>query len=92
MKNRTAAFVLALCLASSMSFADSVMDAPLEVSDAYAAIQPAESASEVKRPRDKKKNHTCPPQQTAPSAVESPHQEAQQNREIRPQTDMSPTM
>jgi hypothetical protein len=88
MKSRTAAFVLALCLASSMSFADSVMDAPLEVSDAYAAIQPPRSANAVKRHRNKKKNNTCPPQ----AEVKSQRQEAQQNRKVPPQTDMSPTM
>jgi hypothetical protein len=87
MKNRTAAFLLALCLVSSLSFADNPTDAPLVVSDAYAALQPSQGASAVKRHGDKKKDKACPPQ-TAQSAVKSQEQKAQQH----PQTDMSPTM
>jgi hypothetical protein len=88
MKNRTAPFLVALCLVSSLSFADNPMDAPLVVSDPYATVQPAQNASSVKLHGDKKKSKTCPAQST----VKSQDQKAQQNREIQPQTEMSPSM
>jgi hypothetical protein len=87
MKKRTATFLVALCLASSLSFADSPTDDPLVVTDAYASLRSDQSASVAKNHADKKKTKTCPPQ-TAQNTVNSENQHAPQN----PQTEMSPTI
>ena len=55
MKTRTATFALALCLVSSLSFAESAVDAPLVVSDPYATAQSDQSTSVAKRKSDKKR-------------------------------------
>ena len=92
MKTRTAAFALALCLISSMSFADSTTDAPLTVSNPYAGdVQPAQSANTAKPQNDKKKNK-CKSQQTAQNKDKKQQQEEQPYHEVPSQTDMWPSM
>ena len=91
MKTRTAAFVLALCLISSMSFAESATDAPLAVSDPYAgAVQPAQSTNTAK-PHNNKKKNKCKAQQTA-QTKDKKQQEEQPYHETPSQTDMGPSM
>ena len=92
MKIRTATFLLALCLVSSLSFAGEGTDAPLVVSDPYATVQPDQDASTAKVHREKKNKNACPPQQAAQSAVKNQRQEAKQDRAIQTQTYTSPTM
>jgi hypothetical protein len=89
MKTRTAVFAIALCLVSSLSFADSAVDAPLVVSDPYATVQPEQSASPAKHKRDKKKTNLCPPQQAAQSTDKN---QQVKTRELPSQANISPSM
>jgi hypothetical protein len=100
MKTRTAAFALALCLLSSLSFADSATDAPLTVSDPYAAaVQPNSSAgsssvglSAAQSLNNKKKTKKCATQQAAKSKDKKQHQDVQPYGALQSQTDMWPSM
>ncbi len=92
MKNRKAAFVLALCFISSMSFADSVTDAPLEVSDPFATVQSDQGATTPKRHGDKKKNIACATQQTAQGTMKGQNPKTKHEQSVLSQTDIAPTM
>ena len=90
MKNRTTAFLMALCLVSAFSLAQSDTDAPLTVSDPYATnAQPDSKMSTVKHHGEKRKDD-CPTQPTDQNKGQ--HQEAQQSRQNPPQADMPPTI
>jgi hypothetical protein len=90
-KTRTAAFALALCLVSSLSFGETAVDAPLVVSDPYATMQPEQNAGTLTHKRDKKKPNLCFPQQAAQSTDKN-QREKSPNRELPSQAKTSPSM
>jgi hypothetical protein len=91
MKNRTV-FALAICLVSSLSFADNGTDAPLVVSNPYATVQADQRANVVKRHSEKKKSNTCVPKETAQSTIKRDPPKAQESQESPAQQVISPTM
>jgi hypothetical protein len=65
MKSRTASFLVALCLANTLAFADSPTDAPLAMTSPYADSQQAKGAGSAQQPRNQHKRANCRSQQTA---------------------------
>jgi hypothetical protein len=91
MKTRTASFLMALCLANTLVFADSPTDSSLAATTPYADAQQANSAESTREPRNKNKKGNCP-QQTAKTEPRSDQPKVPAKTEARSQREKSATL